>query len=222
MNGNESNGKIGVIIGQLREANSETQQALADSLGVKRETVNQWENGTRQIKASAIIGIAEHFNVSSDYLLGLTDEPTTNPDMRAMCEYTGLSEDSLLDIRVTSCLCAENCTGKHSPLINDFVSAFWHDLNYSLIELWNTTEKVKSFLKELSPDENIEAIERIKQELELSIFRVSKVCNDIPDIFLSDILLSQLEHVYSEKYRSRLILNPVEEAQNGEHTKDNR
>lgn len=55
-----------------REAAEKTQQDVAEALGVKRETVAQWENGTRQIKAEALAGLAEYLSVSADYLLGLS------------------------------------------------------------------------------------------------------------------------------------------------------
>jgi len=64
---------IGEIIRQLRIENKETQKHLANELGVKRETVNQWENGARDLKTQCIINLAKHFNISADYLLGLTN-----------------------------------------------------------------------------------------------------------------------------------------------------
>ena len=88
-------------IKSLRETHGETQQDVADALGVKRETVKFWEGGLRQIKAWDIVGLAEHFNVSSDYLLGLTLEQTTNAEIKAVCKYTGLSERAVYYVRDT-------------------------------------------------------------------------------------------------------------------------
>ena len=58
---------------------------------VKRETVFQWENDKRQIKADAIRALAIYYGVSADYILGLTGAETNDKDVQAVCEYTGLS-----------------------------------------------------------------------------------------------------------------------------------
>lgn len=65
--------EVGIRIMQLRDKNGgETQEALAASIGVSREIIQHWERGTRHIKADHIKALATHFNVSSDYLLGLS------------------------------------------------------------------------------------------------------------------------------------------------------
>lgn len=63
------NKTIGKRIKILREKNNLTQAELAKKLFVKRETVNYWENGTRDLKSQSIIQLAELFNVSCDYIL---------------------------------------------------------------------------------------------------------------------------------------------------------
>jgi transcriptional regulator with XRE-family HTH domain len=87
--------KIGLIIGKLRVESGVTQQELAKEIGVKRETVNQWENGTRQIKAESIIKLCKYFNVTADYLLGLSEIKSYKADKQAACLYTGLPEPAI-------------------------------------------------------------------------------------------------------------------------------
>ena len=43
--------------------------------------------------------LAEFFNVSADYLLGLSDVRSTEQDMRAACEVTGLSEETITKLK---------------------------------------------------------------------------------------------------------------------------
>ena len=43
-------------------------------LGLSSGIATQWKNGVIP-SASIIVSIAEHFHVSTDYILGLTDEP---------------------------------------------------------------------------------------------------------------------------------------------------
>lgn len=190
---------LSLRISQLRKRAGESQQELADSIGVKRETVKFWESGERKLKGADIVKLAKHYKVSTDYLLGLSDYETPKLDIRAMCEYTGLTESSLFSLQVTSHLCKENCTGRSNSIADDFIAKFWHEINRALIELWNTTEKTQAFWDKLSPNESIESINLVKQELELSIYRASRICNKIPNIFLSDVLLGLLEGVYHEK-----------------------
>ena len=63
MDRNEISAALAVRIGKLRTAAGESQQQLADSLMVKRETVKFWESGERQIKGADIVALAKHFNL---------------------------------------------------------------------------------------------------------------------------------------------------------------
>jgi transcriptional regulator with XRE-family HTH domain len=45
-------------------------------LGVKKQTVTDWKRGHSNTFFSIILEIANYFNVSTDYLLGNTDDPT--------------------------------------------------------------------------------------------------------------------------------------------------
>lgn len=87
--------KIGDRIRELREIRGMTQQSLAEALHVKRETINMWENGLRDLKTGAIIALADFFNVSSDYLLGLVDFKSVDADVQSICKKTGLSGNAV-------------------------------------------------------------------------------------------------------------------------------
>lgn len=85
--------RTGNIIKELREKAGESQEQLAIALNApNRETITRWENGARDLKREHIIAIAQHFNVSTDYLLGLSDIQTTDTDIQNACKVTGLSE----------------------------------------------------------------------------------------------------------------------------------
>ena len=53
---------------QLRNALNLTQQALADKLGVKRNTVGQWECGRNDPSDAAIVSICREFSVNESWL----------------------------------------------------------------------------------------------------------------------------------------------------------
>jgi transcriptional regulator with XRE-family HTH domain len=61
---------------ELRKFNKMTQTDLAEKLGVVKSTIAGYEKGFRRPKLESLNQIAEVFNVSTDYLLGLTDDKT--------------------------------------------------------------------------------------------------------------------------------------------------
>lgn len=69
--------------------------ASKDVLNVSRQSIGQYCNGASFPPADKIVILAQFFNVSTDYLLGLTDVKSTDADLKSICEYTGLSEESI-------------------------------------------------------------------------------------------------------------------------------
>jgi transcriptional regulator with XRE-family HTH domain len=61
---------------QLREARQYTHAELAALLDVGYAQINRYEAGRTTPAGDVIVRIAEVFNVSTDYLLGLTDDQT--------------------------------------------------------------------------------------------------------------------------------------------------
>ena len=57
----------------LREDRGLTQQRLADELHISQRAYSHYEKGTRQIPLEILIQISLFYDVSTDYLLGLTD-----------------------------------------------------------------------------------------------------------------------------------------------------
>lgn len=59
---------------ELRCERNISQKALADALDYTQSNVSEWEKGTVEPRLSAIKSVAMFFNVSSDFLLGFTDD----------------------------------------------------------------------------------------------------------------------------------------------------
>ncbi len=57
-------------IRDLRKKARLSQQALADQIGVFRNTISNWETGYSQISLENAKNVAEYFGVTIDYLLG--------------------------------------------------------------------------------------------------------------------------------------------------------
>lgn len=58
---------------ELRIDADKTQQELADYLHCNRQVYARYENGIREIPISMAIKLAAFYNVSLDYLVGLTN-----------------------------------------------------------------------------------------------------------------------------------------------------
>ena len=89
---------FGVFPSRLRgliESRKTTITALANVLKISRQSVSQYQDGTGQPNVDKLCKIAQHFNVSTDYLVGLSAIPSTNNDTRDICEKTGLSEHTV-------------------------------------------------------------------------------------------------------------------------------
>lgn len=150
MNRNEISMVLAERIGKLRADAGESQQQLADALEVKRETVKFWESGERQIKGADIVALAKHFNVSADYLLGLTDPQTKDYDLRFVCEYTGLSEHSVRNIRA----------GRHELREKDLSPIEYNHFEYDVVDLLPEEND-----NEADEDESLSFIDRLEQTL---------------------------------------------------------
>ena len=67
-------------INELRISFNWTQVQLAQKLGVTKQTVSNWENDNIQPSIDMLIKLSDIFNVSTDYLLGLTPTNSINVD----------------------------------------------------------------------------------------------------------------------------------------------
>ena len=69
--------KFNMRLKELRLANGLTQKELAKSIEVGRATISEYESGKIVPKHEGLLKLANYFNVSVDYLTGVSDEPAT-------------------------------------------------------------------------------------------------------------------------------------------------
>lgn len=84
---------------KLRNDSNLSLEELAHSLGVTAQSLSLYERAKRTINIDLLYQISKYFNVSADYLLGLTDVPSLDTDVQGVCKYTGLSEKAINEIR---------------------------------------------------------------------------------------------------------------------------
>ena len=167
------------------------EQRTGDS--VTRQAIGQWCNGNTSPNLKTVPLIADFFSVSVDYLLTETAIKTTNPDVKAVCEYTGLSETACRNLH-TLLLCAQ---GKQ---IKDSYKARYEEALHSH-ELSNTAwEETKTNKPEL-----VEKMESLLEQ-NVSIYTESK---EVQDIFFT--------YIHTEHTRSDIILIEDQSKNNAIH-----
>ena len=61
----------------LREDNDLKQKEIAAFLGIHQRVYSNYETGKREIPVHLLLKLAEYYHTSTDYILGLTDDPYT-------------------------------------------------------------------------------------------------------------------------------------------------
>ena len=61
----------------VREDNDKTQAEIAKILGTMREQYRKYENGIQELPMHHFVTLARYYNISLDYLAGLTNTPRT-------------------------------------------------------------------------------------------------------------------------------------------------
>lgn len=65
---------IGERLKEIRSDHGDTQAGLAKKINVSKFTVQSWEQGKSEPSHSMLVRICRIYGVSSDFLLGLTDD----------------------------------------------------------------------------------------------------------------------------------------------------
>lgn len=97
--------------------------------GVSASMITDLEDDdkNRDVGYEKIVALAKHYGVSSDYLLGLSPNPTTNKDIDAVCQFTGLNEINTTYLNIINTACKnhddsiKNFHKYELMLINDFI-----------------------------------------------------------------------------------------------------
>ena len=90
---------VGKRIEEVRKTQGLTQQELGDAIGVSRQRIGQYEKGERILKIDRFSEIAKTLNVSMSYLLNLSNVSSTDKDLRFVCEYMGIDEESVVALK---------------------------------------------------------------------------------------------------------------------------
>ena len=155
---------------RTRQRPSLSQSKLANILQVSRETINHWENGIREIKASQVAALADLYHVSCDYILNGVS--TDNIDIH---RKTGLSETAIQTLEKMS-------NGNDYKFMDEANGIASIDvINYLLsneIFLQNFIRQLSDYIYEKQREETkTEHRELIRQndESDIALFRITKI-----------------------------------------------
>ena len=95
------NNTLGSRIKELRQNMGLSQSELASKLNCTQAALSQYESGNREPGLRDLKTIAKHLDTTTDYLLGLTDIPHNNVNVRMIGDYLGLTEESINVIHST-------------------------------------------------------------------------------------------------------------------------
>lgn len=88
---------IGDKLKKLRQGKKLTQTEFADKIGISRGTYAHYEINKRHPDYQTLIKIAKFFDVSTDYLLGVTDNPSRDENkeqkLKEFLEQPGVPYD---------------------------------------------------------------------------------------------------------------------------------
>ena len=195
----------------------QTMDEVAKASGVAKTVIHNAEDN-KGITADSLAKLALHYGVSADYLLGLSDIRTRDPENREVCEYSHLSEEVIALARSTASvpealnLLAAEFNGKNIldvPLFK-FASAFLQVVMASVSALPAAQGK----------SDDVKAREL---ELGAALYRFNKACIDLPNsVMQSDEKLSELGRRSKELEYKMILASSLgqKEAHNGEYQKD--
>ena len=85
-----------IFASRFRELCKATDQnTLSYIFGVTKNTFRQWMGGYSTPTVAKLIKLSEYFDVSTDYLLGLSNIMTKDESIETACKVTGLTESTI-------------------------------------------------------------------------------------------------------------------------------
>lgn len=85
--------KPGEKIRYLRLKNNLTSKELSKALNISESSISLYENGKRKPSIELIIKVADYFNVTTDFLLGMSDNSLTNAEKDSKADFSEVLEN---------------------------------------------------------------------------------------------------------------------------------
>ncbi len=182
----------------LKDESNRTQAQIAESIGLTPQAFSNYMNG-REPNFDTLIKMAKYFHVSVDWLLGLSDVKSFKSEVRSICDYTGLSQEAVEELRHnmenTDSVPVES---NGTPLLQDWIS-------YLIC-----SEEAENF------GFYCEAIESARDELETAIFEYKNRIQQLRDRDWSKITHPYKSDVmFSRDFDIELISDEIQKKTHG-------
>lgn len=126
-----------------------TQGELASVIGMKRQTISQYVNGISEPSYEVLVKIARFFDVSTDYLLGLSADPAPSPsavdDLMLSVDSVEWIKDSSRQGKDLSILFANDCFQRLIESILDYSDAVEGEEIYTIAESFHIDSIVENY-----------------------------------------------------------------------------
>ena len=121
---------------KLIKYNNYTHNDIASGIDVTRQAVGKWVKGDSIPDVLTAGKLAAFLDVSVDYLAGISPYKTQNKGLSAACNYTGLSEEAVENIKIRTSTPAPHY-GESNTSLNEFngtiYSAQYYDTNKKIL-----------------------------------------------------------------------------------------
>ena len=161
------------IIEKRKKETGQNLRAVAKDLDVSLGVLSDWQNGNKTPRGDSIAKLAKYFGVSADYLLGLTEAQTVDTDLRAVADYTGLTENAILALK--------DYDRSQKKILSDMLSdeSCLHQIvNSVYLYLKATEEQVHEAEELLKGEAELDLRDADSSDMELCLFRASRAVED--------------------------------------------
>lgn len=174
---------IGERIGLLLSERKIKQKDLAEHLGITDNTISYFCSGKRMPNTTQIKEISQFFNISADYLLGISSAATNDKDIQYIGDYLKLSAEAIENLHSWADKAETN-------VLNFMLESFYPftaicidmEQNSALNDmLHNLMERISDEGKCSECD--IKEFERLSDSADLSRFRIQQSFNSLVECY---------------------------------------
>ncbi|MCD8010943.1 MAG: helix-turn-helix transcriptional regulator [Lachnospiraceae bacterium] len=189
-----------------------TQKEVAADIGMTAASIGYYENGNRKPDITVLLKLAKYYNVSCDYLLGISDTKSPDTNTQGFMGKTGLSEkaiEKIYDLNTknyatgnidTLSLLIEDCNFPYLlSLISGYVVA--NDSKESSVDIGNARTSIKEtdLTKAAIQNTIIDIADRIRNAYSARYKTVDERLDDI----LTEKIIDRAKEQYSQGKMSK-------------------